>query len=108
MALGGKSAFDNPGNILDLGSALLIQKRLILNVAPQTPGGTLTANGATAVTVANSSFTANSVVTFSLKTVGGTVGALPRLVTATPGTGFTAAATAGDTSVYNYSISEVA
>jgi hypothetical protein len=66
--------------------------------------GTFTANGVTAVTVANTNVTANSLIVFTLKTVGGTVGAYPAIQTITPGTGFTVAATAGDTSVYNYLI----
>jgi len=68
------------------------------------PSGTFTANGTTAVTVANSKITANSGVLFTLKTVGGTVGAVPAIKTITPGTGFTVACTASDTSVYNYRI----
>lgn len=66
--------------------------------------GTFTANGATPVTVANPAVTANSLVIFTLKTVGGTVGAIPRCVTITPGTGFNVNCTASDTSVYNYRI----
>lgn len=66
--------------------------------------GTVTANGATPVTVANTAFLAGSVVLFSLKTVGGTVGAIPHLATTTPGIGFTVVGTASDTSVYNYVI----
>ena len=66
--------------------------------------GTFTCNGATPVTVTEPNFTANSVVVISLKTVGGTVGAIPALQTVTPGTGFTVAGTASDTSVYNYGI----
>lgn len=66
--------------------------------------GTFTANGASAVTVANTAVTANSLIIFTLKTVGGTVGAYPAVKTITPGTGFTVAATASDTSVYNYRI----
>ena len=66
--------------------------------------GTFTANGATPVTVANTAVTANSLVLITLKTVGGTVGALPRCVTITPGTGFDVNCTASDTSVYNYRI----
>ena len=66
--------------------------------------GTFTANGATAVTVANAAITANSQVLITLKTVGGTVGAIPHLATITPGTGFTVVGTASDTSVYNYAI----
>lgn len=66
--------------------------------------GTFTATGASAVTVNNSSVTADSLIVFTLKTVGGTVGAYPSVKTITPGTGFTVAATASDTSVYNYRI----
>lgn len=68
-------------------------------------GGTFTANGTTPVVVANANITANSVVVFGLKTVGGTVSAAgPAMLTVTPGTGFTVGATASDTSVYNYLI----
>lgn len=66
--------------------------------------GTFTANGTSPVTVTNKLITANSVVIITLKTVGGTVGAYPAIQTITPGTGFTVAATASDTSVYNYTI----
>lgn len=64
--------------------------------------GTVTLNGATPVTVAEDAITANSVVIFTLKTVGGTVGAYPAIQTITPTTGFDVAGTALDTSVYNY------
>ena len=66
--------------------------------------GTVTLNGATPVTVANTAITANSVIVFTLKTVGGTVGAAPVPQTITAGTGFTVAGTALDTSVYNYRV----
>jgi hypothetical protein len=66
--------------------------------------GTFTADGASAVTVANANVTENSLIIITLKTVGGTVGAYPAIKTITPGTGFTVAATASDTSVYNYRI----
>jgi hypothetical protein len=66
--------------------------------------GTFTANGATPVTVTNTAVTANSLIIFTLKTVGGTVGAIPRCVTITPGTGFNVNCTASDTSLYNYRI----
>ncbi len=66
--------------------------------------GTFTANGATPVVVAAASVTANSLVLITLKTVGGTVGAVPAVKTITVATGFTVAATASDTSVYNYAI----
>jgi thiamine pyrophosphate-dependent acetolactate synthase large subunit-like protein len=66
--------------------------------------GTVTANGATTVNVANTAMTADSVVVFTLKTVGGTPAGSPYLFTTTPGTGFGVRAVAGDTSVYNYVI----
>lgn len=68
--------------------------------------GTFTLNGATPVTVVEPNLTANSVVTYSLKTVGGTVSPNhPNILTVTPGTGFTVAGTASDTSVYQYNVS---
>jgi len=67
-------------------------------------GGTVTLNGATAVAVANTKVTTGSLILFTLKTVGGTVGAVPAIQTITPGTGFTVAGTALDTSIYNYTI----
>ena len=66
--------------------------------------GTFTANGASAVTVADTNVTATSMILIALKTVGGTVGAIPAVKTITAGTGFTVAGTASDTSVYNYLI----
>lgn len=66
--------------------------------------GTFTCNGTTAVTVVNAKVTANSTIIPTLKTVGGTVGAIPAVKTITPGTGFTIAGTALDTSVYNYRV----
>ena len=64
--------------------------------------GTFTCNGATPVTVTDSRVTANSAIVVTLKTVGGTVGAVPAIKTITAGAGFTIAGTALDTSVYNY------
>ncbi len=66
--------------------------------------GTFTCNGATPVTVTAASVTANSIIIPTLKTVGGTVGAIPAVKTITVGVGFTIAGTASDTSVYNYAI----
>jgi hypothetical protein len=66
--------------------------------------GTFTANGTTSVTVADARVSAGSVIVCSLKTVGGTVGAVPSVKTVTAGTGFTISGTASDTSVYNYVI----
>ena len=70
----------------------------------QANAGTFTANGASAVTVVAAEVTANSQILITLKTVGGTVGAIPHVETTTPGTGFTVVGTASDTSVYNYTV----
>ena len=67
--------------------------------------GTVTLTGATPVSVTYAGTVlsgAGSLITFSLKTVGGTVGAYPTIQTITAGTGFTVAGTAGDTSTYNW------
>lgn len=67
--------------------------------------GTYINNQATPVTVANAAVTGNSIISFTLKTVGGTVSAsAPNVKTITPGTGFTVAGLASDTSTYNYEI----
>jgi hypothetical protein len=66
--------------------------------------GTFTLNETTPVTVANPAVTADSLIIITLKTVGGTVGAHPSIKTITPGTGFTVAGSASDTSVFNYRI----
>jgi hypothetical protein len=65
---------------------------------------TFTCNGTTPVTVADKRITPQSIVIATLKTVGGTVGAIPSVKTITAGTGFTISGTASDTSVYNYII----
>jgi len=77
-----------------------------INVYPDgtAASGTFTANGTSSVPVANTKITADSSVIITLKTVGGTVGAIPAIKTITAGTGFTVAGTASDTSVYNYKI----
>lgn len=64
--------------------------------------GSFVANGTSTVTVADANVTANSIIVPTLQTVGGTVGALPAVKTITPGTGFTVACTASDTSTYAY------
>ncbi len=64
--------------------------------------GTFDLNETTPVTVANANVTDDSLIVFTLKTVGGTVGAYPAVQTITPGTGFTVAGSASDTSTYNY------
>ena len=64
--------------------------------------GTVTLNGTSPQTVAAPLVTANSIIVFTLQTVGGSVGAYPAVQTKTAGTGFTVIGTAGDTSTYNY------
>lgn len=66
--------------------------------------GQFTANGATAVVVANAAVTANSLIVFTLATVGGTPAGAPYCSAITVGTGFSVKAAGGDTSVYNYMI----
>ena len=66
--------------------------------------GSFVANGTSTVTIADTNVTSTSDINITLKTVGGTVGAVPAITTITPGTGFTIVATASDTSTYNYSI----
>jgi hypothetical protein len=88
------------------GTACQIQGKTELSggvFLPQTSGATPAANGATPVAVANVNTTLDSIVLFSLNTVGGTPG-LPRVSSKTPGVGFSFASDAGDTSTYNYVI----
>lgn len=66
--------------------------------------GTVTLNGATPITVANANVTTGSIIEFTLKTVGGTVGGGADIQTITPGTGFTVNGSVGDTSTYNFII----
>lgn len=67
--------------------------------------GTVTLDGDTPVAVANTLVTANSVIIFTVRTPAGTVSPnAPNALTTTPGTGFTVAGSALDTSVYNYVI----
>lgn len=75
----------------------------IFVTAPVTNSGTVVINGATPVVVADTRLTANSVVVFSLKTIGGTASA-PFLTAVTAGTGFSVAAAASNTGTYNYQI----
>lgn len=80
----------------------LLLNQPTLNPDGSSTDGTFTANGVTAVTVADTSLTAYHSIIFTLVTVGGTVGAYPSVKTRTNGTGFTVACTASDTSVYSY------
>jgi len=66
--------------------------------------GSFVASGATPVVVPNVNLAAGDFVGIMLVTPGGTVGAMPAIVTRTNGTGFNVVATAGDTSTYGYRI----
>lgn len=76
----------------------------VSQTVPSTANGTFVSNGVTGVVVADTRITANSIVDFGLKTVGGAPAGLPYLSAVTPGTGFTVKVFAGDTSTYNYRI----
>lgn len=67
-------------------------------------GGTYTSIGTAPVTVSDTNITTYSQVSFTLRSVGGTIVGYPVVKTITPGTGFTAAAGTTDLSVYNYNI----
>ena len=66
--------------------------------------GTFILNGATPVTVSNTSIAITDSIIISLNTVGGSVGVQPHVATITGATGFTVVGTASDTSTYNYAI----
>lgn len=66
--------------------------------------GTFTLNGTTPVAVADTNVTTTSVIVYSFKTLGGTLGAFPTISSITAGTGFSVEGTAADTSTYNYAI----
>lgn len=66
--------------------------------------GTFIANGVTPVVVADPALTANSIVSFGMKTIGGTPAGAPYISAITAGTGFSVKAAAGDTSTYTYEI----
>ena len=67
-------------------------------------GGTFVNNGSSTVTVVDTDVDAGSNIIITLNTPGGTVGAIPTVLTKTAGTGFTVSGTASDTSTYNYLI----
>lgn len=92
------------GSVDATGLHLPLANGVFLKTGSNGKAGTVTVNGTTPVSVATTGFLAGSVVVFSLKTIGGTVGAIPRIATPTPGTGFTVVGTASDTSVYNWAI----
>jgi hypothetical protein len=91
--------------LVTLATASTITFSLLSTAFGTTASGTFVANGTTPVTVANANVTPESAIVITLKTAGGTVGvSAPAIQTITPGTGFTVAALALDTSTYNYLI----
>ncbi len=60
-----------------------------------------------AATVATTAIDANTAIFCAIKTVGGTPGLAAPLITINPGTGFTVAAAATDTSTYNWVAAKV-
>lgn len=81
-----------------------IGQGIILKQGTNAKVGTFILNGATAVSVANTSIAITDAIVISLNTVGGTVGVQPHVKTITASTGFDVVGTASDTSVYNYAI----
>lgn len=79
-------------------------KGVVLKQGANGKCGTFVSNGATPVTVSNTSIAVTDTIIISLNTVGGTVGAHPAIQTITAGVGFTVAGTALDTSTYNYAV----
>lgn len=65
---------------------------------------TVTCNGTSTVTTANTNVTAGSFIVFTVKTPTGTVGAYPAVQALVAGTSFDIKCTASDTSIYNYFI----
>jgi hypothetical protein len=83
-------------------------KTLVLKQGANGKTGTVTINGTSLVTAANTSITANSNIILTLKTGGGTVGTTPSIKSITAGVQFVVAGVALDTSTYNYAIIESA
>jgi len=71
-------------------------------VLPSSRVGTFTCPGGGPVTVTNATAVATSMVTFSLKSVGGTITTPPAMKTPGNGSSFTVLCGSTDTSVYNY------
>lgn len=92
------------GNLIESGQSIPLNTNGPMAAVLMAYGGTVTLNETTPVDVANAAVTADSIIAFTLKTVGGTVGAAPVIATITPGTGFSVKGSASDTSIYNYVI----
>lgn len=99
--------FDSSGNLQATTGNVVVNtagKTLTVKSGANAKAGTVTVNGATGVVVNTTAITANSVIEYGLKTVGGTPGGKPYESAVSVGTSFTVKATAGDTSTYNWVI----
>lgn len=76
----------------------------IPNSGTGTFSGQFTANGATGVVITTSAAAVGNIVAFSVNTPAGTQGAIPKVITVVAGVSFSVAATASDTSLYNWAI----
>ena len=74
------------------------------SIALPANGGTFVLTEDTPLDVADTAVTADSLILIGLKTVGGTVGAVPAVQSLTAGTGFNVKGASGDTSTYTYLI----
>lgn len=90
--------------ILVTGAATLTMTLVAKSNVPTAPCGTVVSNGASAVVVADTRITANSIVLFTLKTSAGSISGAPYISSIGVGTGFSFKSQASDTSTYNYTI----
>lgn len=85
-------------------TAQTVTSGLVLKQGSNGKCGTFVANGATPVTVNNTSIAITDTIIISLNTIGGTVGVQPHVSAITASTSFAVTCTALDTSTYNYAI----
>ena len=107
VSSGGNLTITPSGGTISTGAGVTftaVAKGITLKQGANGKCGTFVANGLTPVTVSNTSIAITDTIIISLNAVGGTVGAVPAIQTITASTGFTVAATALDTSTYNYAI----
>jgi hypothetical protein len=99
---GSFSSITNSGNFTETGvGSGFVQKQSATGAGR---AGTFTLNGATTVTVTNTTVAVTDFIGISMNTAAGTIGAFPKITAIQPGASFTILGTASDTSVYNYSM----
>lgn len=101
LYMGSNSTLIDHGNLQLSGAGTLLT---LVDATAHANFGTFVANQTTPVTITNRLAKAGMGVCITLHTVGGTVGALPRVVAITAGTSFDVNASASDTSTYSYTI----